>query len=148
MFYYLALSRKVSWPMKWRMKCKCELAQIIIVNLLFKKCNSLIRYIPILMERSKCMNICVFKLDCNVPRQVITSHSKINVSKSYKELYMTFIPNEILIFVILNFIPYFWKYIFYFIKSEDQNRKSAIKTISFLADFRDIVPRITVKFLG
>lgn len=117
------------------MKCMCELAQIIMVPCYFFK-NTTLRYAFILIEMLKYTDICMFTLGYNVPNQGSQSRSKINISEGNKEIYMTFVPNEILTFVISNFIPLLSKYSFFILSNQRIKIESIIKTISLLENFR------------
>ena len=77
--------------------------KIVLAYYLEKKHKSLIRYVPDYFGRNaKYVNIYALMWDYNVPMHV----AKISVSKRYKELRRTSVLNEILIFLILNFIPF------------------------------------------
>lgn len=146
LIYSMTSCRKVYWPQYWRIKCLCELTQIIVVPYYFKNTNLYLDLsMHILVDMSNYIDIYVFILDCTVPNWVY--HIIKLMFKSATENFTWLCSYEILIFVILNFIPFFWICLFHLIKLEVQSWKC--NQSNFLShQFQIILLRIMVKFLG
>lgn len=100
LLYYMTSLRKVSWPQYWRIKCTCELTQIIVVvSYYFKNAEMSLH---ILVDMTKYIDTYIYIIDCTLPRWVyhISKWMFPRGMKSFTWLCFLWNPD----FVILNFI--------------------------------------------